>query len=155
MTGLLIFFAKGSVMQLVLASIFTMMYGFGVAWAMPYKVNGANLLKIGTECALLGTLIISMLLKIDLDEEGVPEVFVGVLLVFTNIGLPGTSLAIGLMSLTGELSEELKDSAPGMASFENPVSFEEEEEEEKEDITQADEQQEQNPLSIDDEEAGT
>ena len=46
LTGILMFFKKGSLSQLVLAMIFSLAFGFTVAWLRPFASRTANLFKV-------------------------------------------------------------------------------------------------------------
>ena len=121
LVGLLIFFSKGSLIQLVVASMFTMMYMAAISWALPYQVMGANFLKIGTECALLGTLIISILLKVDLENQDLSEGFIGMLLILNTAGLPGCALIAAFFSFGDDWQYQIN--RPKMAEILPPFGF--------------------------------
>ena len=123
MTGLLMFFQKGSLFQMVIAIFFSMVYGFYIAWCLPYRVSGANLVKVATECALLGTLTVSIMLKVDLSREDISEVAVGMLLAFNNIVFPVGGLCVALLSFGDQMMDELQAGMPSVPDFEfeNPV----------------------------------
>ena len=86
----------------------------------------ANVFKVGTEAALLVSLILVVLLKIDLAKEDVPggETFVGFLLLLSNTVLPGSSLFVAILSFGFDLDETLKygNSARTDSEFDNPVA---------------------------------
>ena len=127
MTGLLMFFQKGSLFQMVIAMFFSMVYGFYVAWSLPYRVGGANLVKVATECALLGTLTVSIMLKVDLSREDISEFAVGMLLAFNNIVFPAGGLCVAVFSFGDEMMVELRAGMPSVpdlelaSTFQNPV----------------------------------
>ena len=75
LTGLLIFFRKGSLFQLVAAMTFCLGFLCTAAWLQPYASRTANLFKVGSEASLLVTLMLVVLLKIDLEKEDISESF--------------------------------------------------------------------------------
>ncbi len=99
-TGILMFFKKGSLFQLVVAMVSCVGFLTAVAWLRPFASRTANAFKIGAEMALLVSLMLIVLLKIDLSKEDVPggEDFVGFLLLLSNTVLPGIALVIGFIS---------------------------------------------------------
>ena len=114
MTGLLIFFQKGSLFQMVIAMFFSMIYGGYVAWCLPYRVTAANLAKVGTETALLGTLMLSIMLKVDLSREDIAEWDVSMLLAFNNIAIPGGALIVSFVCFGDEMMNELRAGMPDL-----------------------------------------
>ena len=112
LTGILMFFSKGSLFQLVVAMMSCLAFLCAAAWLQPFASRTANLFKVGAEAALLATLMLIVLLKIDLSQEDVPggEDFIGVLLLLVNTVLPAASLAIGILSFgldTKQLSGDI------------------------------------------------
>jgi chromate transport protein ChrA len=102
MTGMLMFVSKGSLVQVVVAIVFSVFVLMAVAFLQPYASPSANLFKLGTEAALVFTLIVVVLLKIDLSREGIedPEWWehaLGSILVMTNTLLPSAGLCVGLL----------------------------------------------------------
>eukprot|EP01043_Picozoa_sp_COSAG02_P004000 COSAG02_NODE_101_length_36804_cov_125.342951_13_plen_301_part_00 len=99
LTGVLMFFNKGSLSQLVLAIIVCVGFLCAATWLQPFASRTANLFKVGTEVTLLVTMVLVVLLKIDLTKEDIPggEDFVGGLLLLTNTALPSASFAIGFL----------------------------------------------------------
>lgn len=99
LTGVLMFFSKGSLSQLVLTMVVCVGFLCAATWWQPYASRTANLFKVGSEVSLLVTLMLVVLLKIDLSKEDIPggENFVGSLLLLTNTGIPGGSILIGLV----------------------------------------------------------
>jgi hypothetical protein len=99
LTGLLIFFRKGSLFQLVAAMTFCLGFLCTTAWMQPYASQTANLFKVGSEASLLVTLMLIVLLKIDLEKEDIPggESFVGSLLLLSNTAIPGGSIVLGVI----------------------------------------------------------
>ena len=73
-------------------------FGFASAWFQPYVSTAANIFKVGVEVALLFTLTLAMLLKVDLEKEDVGEDLVGALLILSSIILPGATLVVGVLS---------------------------------------------------------
>jgi hypothetical protein len=73
-------------------------FGFASAWFQPYVSTAANIFKVGVEVALLFTLTLAMLLKVDLEKEDVGEDLVGALLVLSSTILPGATLVAAVLS---------------------------------------------------------
>ena len=99
---MLMFVHKGSLIQVVAALVVSVSSLLSIALLQPYNSPAANMFKVGTELALLVTLIIVVLLKIDLGREDVddPEFWIAVLgsiLVFVNTLVPSAGLGIGLL----------------------------------------------------------
>lgn len=102
MTGMLMFVNKGSLVQVVVAIVISVIVLMAVAFLQPYASLSANLFKLGAEAALVFTLIVVVLLKIDLSREGIedPEWWenaLGGILVMTNTLLPSAGLCVGLL----------------------------------------------------------
>jgi hypothetical protein len=102
MTGMLMFVSRGSLVQVVVAIVISMGFFGAVAYLEPYASPSANLFKLGAEAALVFTLIIVVLLKIDLSREGIedPEWWataLGSILVMANTLLPSAGLCVGLL----------------------------------------------------------
>ena len=85
-TGILMFFNKGSLVQVVVAMVFCLAFLCAVAWLRPFASRTANLFKVGAEAALLVSLMLIVLLKVDLSKEDVPggEGFIGQLLLLST-----------------------------------------------------------------------
>ena len=83
-TGLIMFVSPGSMLQLVVALIFSLGFGFASAWFQPYANDAANMFKTGTEITLLMTLTLAVMLRFDLSDEDVSESFVGTLMFFST-----------------------------------------------------------------------
>ena len=98
-TGLLVFFRRGSLVQVIVAQVFCLGFLCAVAWFRPFASRTANVFKVGAETALLVTLNLIVLLKVDLSRENVPggEDFIGFLLLLTNTALPAGALVIALL----------------------------------------------------------
>ena len=102
MTGMLMFVLKGSLVQVVAALMVSVGFLLSIAILQPLKSPVANMFKVGAELALLVTLMIVVLLKIDLAREGVddPEWWMsalGSILVSVNTLIPSAGLGIGLL----------------------------------------------------------
>lgn len=121
------FFNKGSLFQLVVAMIFCVVFLSAVAWLRPFDSRTANIFKVAAEMALLVSLMLIVLLKIDLSKEDVPggEDFVGFLLLLTNTALPGGALVIAILCFGFDVNkpepEDIVEETEGTFSFENPV----------------------------------
>ena len=127
-TGLLMFFNKGSLFQLVVAQAFCLAFLFAATWFRPFVSSVANLFKVGTEVALLMTLNLVALLKIDLSKEDVPggEDFVGLLLLVSNVALPGASFVVGIWGFGFDAQQvvserKIDEIANGVEFDENPM----------------------------------
>ena len=70
------------------------------AWFEPFAAPTANAFKLGSEIALLFTLMLIVLLKIDLTKEDIPgaEDTVGAALLFANTIPTAASLVLSLVS---------------------------------------------------------
>ena len=60
----------------------------------------ANVFKLACEVAIILTLNLAVLLKIDLSSEDVSESFIGVMLIFANVVLPVIALVSGILICT-------------------------------------------------------
>jgi hypothetical protein len=100
LTGILMFFKKGSLTQLVMAMVTSLGFLSAAAWFEPFAAPTANAFKLGTEIALLLTLMLIVLLKIDLSKEDIPGGgdTVGVALLLVNIAPPVASLVLSLLT---------------------------------------------------------
>jgi hypothetical protein len=110
-TGILMFFNKGSLVQVIVAMVFCLAFLCAVAWLRPFASRTANLFKVGAEAALLVTLMLIVLLKVDLSKEDVPggNEFIGFLLLLSNTALPGGALTLAILSFgfdTGQAAYE-------------------------------------------------
>ena len=110
-TGLLIFFKKGSIFQLVVAMITSLGFLSVVAWFQPYVSRAANLFKVATEVALLITLILCTLLKLDTGkiETEIPGGMdaLGSMFIFVNSILPGGSLVVGILFYGFDVAQDV------------------------------------------------
>jgi hypothetical protein len=110
-TGLLIFFKKGSIFQLVVAMITSLGFLSVVAWFQPYVSRAANLFKVATEVALLITLILCVLLKLDTGkiETEIPGGMdaLGSMFIFVNSILPGGSLVLGILFYGFDVAQDV------------------------------------------------
>jgi hypothetical protein len=102
MTGMLMFVSKGSLVQVVVGIVISIVFLMMVAYLQPYASPAANLFKLGAEAALVLTLIIVVLLKIDLSREGFEDpdwwaATLGSILVMANTMLPSAGLCAGLL----------------------------------------------------------
>ena len=102
MTGMLMFVSKGSLVQVVVGIVISVAFLMMVAYLEPYASPAANLFKLGAEAALVLTLIIVVLLKIDLSREGFEDpdwwaAILGSILVMANTLLPSAGLCAGLL----------------------------------------------------------
>ena len=127
LTGILIFYQKGSLFQLIIAIAFSLIFLGGVGTFHPYASRTANVFKIMAEIALLLTLMLIVLLKIDMSKEDVPggEAFVGFLLLLSNTVVPGAGLALATLTYGLDLgSGHTAGSTKKQETheFENPVA---------------------------------
>ena len=90
------FVSPGSVLQLVVALLFSLGFGFASAWYQPYASDAANMFKVGTEITLLMTLTLAILLRFDLSDEDVSVDFVGTLMLFSTTSVPSATLTVGI-----------------------------------------------------------
>ena len=100
LTGILMFFKKGSLTQLVMAMLTSLGFLSAAAWFEPFAAPTANAFKLGTEIALLMTLMLIVLLKIDLSKEDIPGGgdAVGAALLLVNVAPPAVSLVLSLLT---------------------------------------------------------
>jgi len=96
-TGLLIFVQKGSVIQVVIAAFISFCFLIALARSFPYKDDLSNKFKLATECSLVLTLILTILLKIDLSKEDISADMIGVVMLGLNVVVPGINLTLGLV----------------------------------------------------------
>ena len=110
-TGILMFFNKGSLVQVVVAMVFCLAFLCAVAWLRPFASRTANLFKVGAEAALLVSLMLIVLLKVDLSKEDVPggEGFIGQLLLLSNTALPGGALTLAILSFGFDAGTAARD----------------------------------------------
>ena len=130
-TGLLMFFRKGSLLQLFVAITISIGFTSATAWFQPYRDIMPNCFKMGTEMALLFTLILAVLLKVDLADEDISADFVGQMMLVVNVAFPGLSFMAGICGFGFGEGHQPADGgrddggAPHeqeMAGFENPVA---------------------------------
>jgi len=96
-TGLLIFVKKGSVIQVVIAAFISFCFLIALARSFPYKDDLSNKFKLATECSLVLTLVLTILLKIDLSKEDISADMIGVVMLGLNVVVPGINLTLGLV----------------------------------------------------------
>jgi hypothetical protein len=105
-TGVIMFVSIGSLLQMVVALLFTLAFSFTAAWCQPFVDQRANLFKIATELCLIVSLSLGILLRFDLsNEEAMGEDVVGMLMLITNIVLPAAAILAGA---TLEVSQNLE-----------------------------------------------
>ena len=63
--------------------------------------------KVGTECTLCCTLRLAVMLRFDLSEEDISEPVVGLLMLCANTIVPGTTLAVGVLTQGLEFPEAI------------------------------------------------
>ena len=97
LTGLLIFFSKGSLLQIVVAVMITFAFLIATSRNMPFKDDLANKFKLATECCLMITLIFAIMLKVDLRKEVVTADQIGFILLLNNTIVPGATLILGYL----------------------------------------------------------
>ena len=107
LTGLLIFFARGSVLQLVVGILITFCFLLGTARNMPYKSMTSNRFKLATESALMLTLIFAVLLKVDLSKEDIDETTIGVVMLFNNSVIPSMAIAASVLASLNQSTDDL------------------------------------------------
>eukprot|EP01052_Picozoa_sp_SAG31_P034226 SAG31_NODE_3969_length_3708_cov_2.601829_2_plen_150_part_00 len=125
-TGLIIFVVPGSLLQIIVALVSSLIFGFASAWYQPFQNNAANVFKVATELTLVCTLTFATMLRFDLTKEDIGPQTLGVLLTMTNFIGPGTGLLFGLqlhgLQFDREL-EEVEDTIEKTVSteFQNPA----------------------------------
>ena len=87
-----------------------------------------NTFKLGTEIALLLTLVLCVCLKSDLEKEGSSEQQIGVMMLVTNTVLPLSFLAYGLYATAVDYKEThvKKTTQRDMEFDDNPLAVDEE-----------------------------
>ena len=121
-TGLIIFVVPGSLLQIIVALISSLLFGFASAWYQPFQNGAANVFKVATELTLVCTLTFATMLRFDLTKEDISSDTIGILLTFTNLIGPGTGLLFGfhIHGLKFERAlEEVSNVVPG--EFTNPL----------------------------------
>ena len=70
------------------------------AWFEPFAAPTANAFKLGSEIALLLTLMLAVLLKIDLTKEDIPDAedTIGLALLYANTVPTAASLVLAILS---------------------------------------------------------
>ena len=114
MTGMLMFVHRGSLVQVVVAMIISMGFLVAIALLEPYASRTANLFKVGAEVALVTSLMIVVMLKIDLSREDFddPDLItsaLGGLLILVNTALPTAGLCAGLLLYGADAIETVVD----------------------------------------------
>ena len=86
----------------------------------------AGFAQVGSEAALLATLMLIVLLKVDLSKEDIPggEDFIGFLMLMSNTALPGGALAVAILSFGLDSTRLAKamDSKAEVDFEDNPVA---------------------------------
>jgi hypothetical protein len=114
------FVNPGSLLQLVIALLFSLFFLAASAWFQPYASPAANMFKVGSELALVMTLALAVMLRIDLSTEDIDVDTVGFLMLLTTTVVPGTTLVLGILTKGLGIKSELED----WRNFENPASDE-------------------------------
>jgi hypothetical protein len=112
LTGIICVVQRGSLLQLVLGAVLSLISLAASAWCQPYKSRAANAFKLATETSILITLILCMLLKYPADilhAEGLDENFVGVCMLIQTICLPAMVLVLSTAYLGYEVKAGTRD----------------------------------------------
>ena len=88
LVGFVCFLERGSASQLVFATLWTLSFLIAAALARPVVVAWANNLKLGADFAIVLTLFITVVLKLDLRNEAISDSGYGVVLVIVNVCVP-------------------------------------------------------------------
>lgn len=94
MSGLLIFFSKGSADQISIAILFSTIALVLHARAFPYKDMSANWIQLGVLAGLELTLFGSLILKMDSREQSLSPTFVDIYLTSVNILIPAALCSV-------------------------------------------------------------
>eukprot|EP01050_Picozoa_sp_SAG11_P002364 SAG11_NODE_118_length_15921_cov_30.283448_3_plen_550_part_00 len=127
LTGLLIFLARGSILQLVVGILITFVFLLATARNMPYESMTSNRFKLATESALLLTLIFAILLKVDLSKEDIDEFSVGMIMLANNTLIPAMTLFMALVGHLSTVTDAVKETGEALRdgkydlSIENPL----------------------------------
>ena len=96
LVGFISFFRRGSASQLVTGALWTLFFMVIVTTARPFNLGFSDQLKTAVDCAVLITLILSMMMKMDLSDEAFSAETVAYMMIGTNVCLP---LSIVLLNL--------------------------------------------------------
>ena len=88
MCGFLSFFGRGSVTQLAVGVLWTLLFMVAVTHTRPFVADFADALKAAVDCAVLITLVLAMLLKTDLSGELFDANQVAIAMLAANLLLP-------------------------------------------------------------------
>ena len=112
LTGVISVFRRGSLFQLVVGALLSMVFGFASAKCCPYVDQRANVFKIATEASILATLTLAILLKIsvaDLAKEGLTPDFIGVCMLFQTLVVPIGTLVVAFAASALDIHAEVME----------------------------------------------
>ena len=89
MCGFISFFGRGSVTQLAAGVLWMLLFMVGVTYCRPFVADFADSLKTSVDCAVLVTLVLSMLLKADQRNELYGPNEIAMMMLGVNLALPG------------------------------------------------------------------
>ena len=71
LVGFISFFRRGSASQLLVGVLWTLAFMVAVTHRSPFKKDFADSLKTSVDCAILVTLVLSIVIKLDLRHEAI------------------------------------------------------------------------------------
>ena len=106
MCGFLSFFDRGSVTQLAVGQMWTLLFMVAVTQSRPFVADFADALKAAVDCAVLITLALSVLLKVDLSNEEFSADEIAIAMLAANVLLPLGVVVWHLPALCGSGADE-------------------------------------------------
>eukprot|EP01048_Picozoa_sp_COSAG05_P009696 COSAG05_NODE_809_length_7187_cov_20.173109_4_plen_336_part_00 len=109
LTGLLIFVPPGTIAQAYVATLTSFTFCVIQTKYMPYEAMQDNLLKQLCELQLLMTLIISIVLRTDLEDDAIPEAGYDIILLVVNVvmmpGFLSVAATVGLIGAANLMAD--------------------------------------------------
>jgi hypothetical protein len=108
LTGVISVFRRGSLFQLVVGAMLSLISLTASAKFEPYDNKIANHFKVATEASLVATLVLAILLKIstsDLEKEGLSHKFVGGCMLVETLVLPLAALGLSAFLVAHEVKD--------------------------------------------------
>ena len=93
LVGFISFLGRGTASQLVAGVMWQLCFMIAVTYARPFQLNFADCLKTACDCALLVTLVLSIVLKVDLETEMFNELAISWMMILANLRPPGQHCA--------------------------------------------------------------
>ena len=86
-----------------------LLFMVGVTYCRPFVADFADSLKTSVDCAVLVTLVLSMLLKVDLRNELYGPNEIAMMMLGVNLALPGLVILWHTPALSGKREDVTKD----------------------------------------------